>query len=423
MSALASGYVFMFANILIQFALTPFYLRYLGAQQFGVFMMLLSLINFASIGIGWKSGGLMRILGECWANNNYKGFRNTYIVGKYLFSLYAVVLVAIVLGGWWAGYKMEIIDEPLSSNIWLAGVYFILLYESATERLAFIGINRQATGSQLELLRVLVFVLLIWALLPYIQDLVAVWIAMMVALVMQRIASGIYWSKHVSRTGWGPCQSEMKPVLKRLAGRQGAGYASYAALLLVLQVDTMIVGFLGGPEAAGQFVLLWKIPETIGLLLWKIPATVEPRVIALDSQSKGGLVKLLFSRGRSWFMLLVVGASVLYLILGQWLAELWVGDQAPTERWMYLAGSLALFFNAIARWPMSFAFALIRLKPLVRVAGIEAAGKLILTVLLFPHFGIASPLMAIILIHVVYVTFAYQRIMMTYPPKTVPREG
>ena len=99
------------------------------------------------------------------------------------------------------------------------------------------------------------------------------------------------------------------------------------------------------------------------------------------------------------------------LLAGHWLVELWVGEHTPKGRWMYVLSGLALFFNAYARWPIAFAHALVKLKPLNRTALIETVAKLTLTVALFPYINIAAPIVAIVLIHSMYVMFSYQNLM------------
>jgi len=408
-AALASGYILMSANMLAQFALTPFYLEHLGTQQFGVLMLLLNLINFAAIGITWMSGGLVRVIGEFWALENLKGLRHAFAVGKYVFTIYAFFVVVLGIASWWLLQGQD--NDLVLHSVLLAGLYLILNYEALPERQAFVGTNRQAMGNYIEFSRVVLFALLTYLLLPCMGDMSAIWIALIAGILFQRIITGIYWSKQVGGIGWQLFRPEMAPLLKRLTGKQGAGYMGYGALLLILQADSIILGFLGGAEMTGQFVLLWKIPEAISLLLWRIPSTIEPRVIQLDAQGKKKQMQSLFRHGRFWYLLLVTAVSLLYMLIGKQLAEFWVGEYAPDQEWMYTAGGIALFFNAFSRWPVSFAYALIKLAPLTRVAAIEVAGKLLLTISLFPYFNIASPIIASIFTHVMYIAYGYQNLM------------
>ncbi len=131
-------------------------------------------------------------------------------------------------------------------------------------------------------------------------------------------------------------------------------------------------------------MLLWKSPEAIGLLLWRVPSTIEPRLIVLDASGQHKVLYNTLIKGRRWFFVLVATVSLFYMSTGQRLAELWVGEHAPEAGWMYIAGGFALFFSVFDRWPISFAYALIRLRNLVKVAVIEVVGKLILNFFPFP---------------------------------------
>jgi O-antigen/teichoic acid export membrane protein len=397
--------------MLVQFSLTPFYLKYLGVNQFGVLMLLLNIINFAAIGITWMSGGFVRIIGEYWAREDIVGFRHAFAVGKYIFTLYAVVVVVLGIATWWFLQGRTADNDLLVYFVLLAGFYLVINYEALPERQAFFGTNRQATGNYIEGLRVILFALMTYLLLPALGDMSAIWIALMAGVAVQRLLMGIYWKKQVGGTGWRRYEPVMIPLLKRLSGTQGVGYVSYGVLLLTLQADTIIVGIFGGTEMAGQFALLWKIPEAISLLLWRIPSAIEPRVIQLDARGEKEQIYTLFRQGRRWFILLAGLVSLVYMFIGQLLAELWVGKNAPEEGWMYVVAGIALFFNTIARWPISFCYALVKLSALNKIVAIDVAIKLVLTVLLMPFLNIASPFVASIIGHLVYLAYSYQRMV------------
>ena len=98
------------------------------------------------------------------------------------------------------------------------------------------------------------------------------------------------------------------------------------------------------------------------------------------------------------------------MYFGLYITSLWVGDRAPSDNWMYYVAGLALFFFSISRWPISFAYAQIKLEQLVRLSMIEFISKLLFTLVLFKYFSYASPLIAMIIIHVAYLARGYQKI-------------
>ena len=86
------------------------------------------------------------------------------------------------------------------------------------------------------------------------------------------------------------------------------------------------------------------------------------------------------------------------------------GDSAPKDDWMYYIAGLALFFYSISRWPISFAFAQVKLNQLIKISFIELLFKFLFTLLLFKYFSFVSPLIGMIVIHIMYVARGYQKI-------------
>lgn len=404
--AVVSGYLVVTGTMLLQFLLTPMYLEYLGQEQFGALMVVMNLINFAAIGITWMSGGFVRITGEQWAVRDLDGIRVTFRTAKIVFTFYAAILVSLFFLT-----SALVAKESMGVNslsLWLAALYFALSYEALPERQLFVGINRQATGNYFELVKVAVTGCLIAFSLPFFQNMSVVWIGFIAGVVIQRLAVSLYWRRAISGLRWAHPSKTMIPLVRRLAGQQGIGYVGYGMLLLALQADILLIGYLGGSEAAARYVLLWKIPEAIGLLLSKLPSTIEPKVIELDARRESTALEQLFVLGRRRYIFLVAVVSLFYGFFGRDLAQLWVGEHALTDQWMYTAAACALFLNSAARWPISFAYALIRLAKLFRIALIELTTKVLLTLVLFPTFDIVAPILASITTHLLYAGLAYQ---------------
>ena len=416
LSALSSGYLLTVGNMLAQFVLTPFYLRYLGESQFGVLMMLLGAINFAAVGLGWMSGGLVRVLGERWATHDRAGFITAFAVGKYVYVAYATLTIGLGLAAWSLGVVLSHGNAGSARSILLAAAYFLLAYENIPERQAFIAANRQVVGNRFELGRLLLSTVVVLLSLPRAPHIDTVWYAMIAGMLAQRAGTAAYWKQQVPSIGWRRFAPEMIPLLRRLAGRQGAGYVVFGMIGLSLQADTLIVGILGGASLAGKFVLLWRIPEALGTLISRVPSTMEPRIIQLDAVGERQNLLRMFVRGRRWYVLLVLCVAICYALVGRWLTALWVGANAPADGWMYVAAATALFFGALSKWPVSFSYALISLPRLNLVAGLELAGKLALIVLLLPHFGIAAPVLAAAAVHVLYAAYLYQKLAKFWSP-------
>ena len=408
--ALITGYALIFAHMLAQILLTPLYLNILGEEKFGLLMIFLNIITFAVFGIAWFSGGLVRVLGEYWSNKNLSKFNETLILGKYIFTSYSIIVSIISIFVFITLKNADYLNNINFSTVIIILLYFVLTYEALPERQAFVGANWQALGNSIELTKVIVFTLFTVYFLPKYKSIDIVFIALIMGVITQRILTGSYLKLNLNFVGWGKISNSMKPDFKRFLSRDGLNYLYFGTLVLLLQLDVVIIGIIGGPVLAGKFVLLWKIPEVLGLILGKIPSSLEPKIIHLDSKSEMSSYNKLFLKSRTLFILLCFITSFFYMFLGEYLVKLWVGNNAPKEDWMYYIAGVALFFYSISRWPISFAFAQVKLKQLIKVSFIELCFKFIFTLILFEYFSYLSPLIGMILIHIIYVAKGYQRI-------------
>jgi|GEM_PF-792824 len=406
--AILTGYALTALSLGVQFVLTPVYLNRLGQSQFGKLMMVLSFVNFIAIGITWMSGGLTRILGELWSVEDHDGFRMAYALGKWVFCVYAVLVSVVGLGIW------AILEAGAEAGsgvpLWAVGaaLYLIASYESNPDRQAFVAMCKQAQGNVIEAVRVAVFAVLTLLLLPVYPQIELVLLAYLVGILVQRGLMVLQLRKSLSGLRWRLPDKGSRNLLRRLAGKQGLQYVAYGALLLAMQADLLILGFLAGPDIAAKYAVLWKIPEALSLVLWRIPSAIEPHVVRMDaSNNRRGLVRM-FNLGRIYFLGLVLFVAIGFAVAGQALATLWVGGFAPEEPWMYWLAATAMFLLTIARWPISVAYALIKLKPLIIIGVIELIAKIALTAILLPQLSYAAPLAAIVIVHVAVIAWAYQ---------------
>ena len=409
-SAVLTGYALMALHMLTQIILTPIYLNTLNDEKFGILMIFLNIITFAVFGISWFSGGLVRLLGEYWSNNKLTKFNETLILGKYVFTSYALLTAFLSLILYYFLKQLGYLNSIEFFTVILILIYFILNYEALTERQAFVATNWQAHGNNIETTKIIVFFFLVIFLLPKYKSLNVVFAALIAGVITQRVITGIYLRIKIGFPGWGKFTNSMKPDLNQFLSTKGLNYFYFGTLVLLLQLDVVIIGIIGGPIVAGKFVLLWKIPEVLGLILGKIPTSLEPKIIHLDSKSELSSYSKFFLNSKTFFIIICLITSIFYILAGEHLARIWVGENAPKDDWMYYIAGVALFFYSISRWPISFAFAQVKLRQLIKVSLIEFSFKIICTLVLFRFFSYASPLIGMIIIHIIYVARGYQKI-------------
>jgi len=418
--ALTTGYALMGINFLIQLGLIPLYIQHLGKVQFGMLMIIFSFINFAALGVGWVSGGLARILGEQAAQQDYESFARIYSTGKMIYLAYAlVVILASTMCFLFASSMLSLGEadrpqlEAIKASLGLAALYFLAQYDLAVERLVLVAMKKQSAADVAQAIGLCITgaFIVVWLLNG--GGIVGVFLGYLIGTLAARVVS---WR---CRTGLGLPETAARSwswrnleSVRKLLGPLGIGYFVYGALLLTLQADMLVVGWLGGPEVAADFAVVWKIPEVILQAIWRIPAALEPHLIYFDVLGQVDRINQLYREGL-WWMLGGTGlVACLYSIVGRVVVQWWVGtDLVPSTSLPYVLAGGALFFVGSVRWPAGFAHALAKLPALNRIAGLEVVAKLALTVGLFSHFGYQAPMLAIILVYGCGVFWLYLRLV------------
>ena len=403
---LASGYLLTFSLMGVNILFAPFYLLYLDIAEFGLLMFLMSLVNFAAIGIGWASGGLVRMLGEAWANNNLVDFQNIHAMGRVVFVAYAIVASVLCLFGWAILNYFDVVSQSVPLEVWCAMIYMLLHYEQVPDRQVMNAMNRIYLGNYVEIGRVAIFVLAVLICLPIFQSVVSVWLCFVASIVVQKLFYLICWSYLKIQFTYRRFALDSKH-LQRLIGGLGLRFGIYGMLNLFLLSDVMFVGLFLGMDAAGIFVLVWKIPEAIAILIWRVPAVLEPRIVLLHKKDEIHDINKIYHKGYVIYSMICVFAGLSYMLFGKWLVTLWVNDNAPIDASLYYLAGVALSFMTITRWPMSFASSLLQFRHLTMTLFSEAVLKILLLLLLTESYGIKAALIAIIASKLIYPVFGY----------------
>ncbi|HLJ53754.1 MAG TPA: hypothetical protein VKT77_01880 [Chthonomonadaceae bacterium] len=416
--AVILGYASMGCSIVVQLLFVPIYLRYLGQFEFGVLMLLLSFINFASMGIGWMSGGMQRILGEYAAVRDDEGFARAYSLCKVAYCAYAAMIsIAMVLVGT-VGLRFFFPSTPaehvpsIQYSVIAAAVYFVVYYEFSVERLALASQQRLAAGYFYQIVSQVAFAIPVYFWLRAGGGLKCVLICLLAGIVVARIGSGFYWRGTGILKGWYWPGRDSMPMLRRLTGTMGRGYMLYGPLLLVIQSDYLLVGKLGGAVAVAQFTLVWRLADALSQVICKVPEFLTPYLFQMDARGEHARMAAIYRRFNLYLQIVPLAVGIAYAFGGYWVMRHWVGPARAIDNPAGFAfAGAAIFWISSARLPSMYAFSTVNLKSLNTVAAFEAAGKVILTVLLYPKLSYLAPMVATTITHAGGVAIAYRRLV------------
>jgi O-antigen/teichoic acid export membrane protein len=203
----------------------------------------------------------------------------------------------------------------------------------------------------------------------------------------------------------------LKVLLKQFFGRQGVGYLLFGIILLTMQADVLFLGWLGGAEIAGEYVVLWKAAEVAVLMLWRIPETLIPDLIRADVTGDEKRLSTSFWTAWRWSVGLSALGGVAYALLGSTVVGLWLGKAAvPTTPYAFELAGIALFFLGATHPAAIYAYATCQFRALLPVAGLELVIKLAILYWTYPILGYLAPLVGLIAANVAGVYLLYGRL-------------
>ncbi len=406
-NALVTGYGLMGVTIIVQLVLVPLYLSHLGKEQFGILAMLMAANSYAAIGITWLSGGMARILAERAAVEDVEGFKAGYAFAKWLYVSYAVLAVGMfwMVAPWLLPNALK--DVEIFNAIVLASVYLVLLYEYNADRAAFNALHWQAKGNLCEIIGQAAFAAGVVAGLYVGWGLPGVIAAQIAGMLTTRFLAWRFWRQDDWQLRWTKSIINFNELWRRVSGKMGRDYVIYGILLLSLQADVLLLGWLSNPETVANYYLLWRMPEVLILLLWRIPGTYAPFLIAMDTRAEHKELQKNYNRGLYLMVGVAALAAVIYGSMGNYIVKMWIGENAPDGHLPYILAASAMFFIAVAKWPSGIAYSLVNTTPLNQITALELVAKLIFVFFYFSDFGFFTPVLAITIIHGLLVFYLY----------------
>lgn len=408
------GYGSILLNMIAQVILIPLYIKGIGSNGYGIFLLLYSFMNYVDIGVGLFSGGVLRLLGENYAVGNMKGIKNVYTISKTVICGYGVVAMFLMFGYaiFIKGLSYFSADAMEAYQIVFSAMLFLFAkYDLSVEYQALIGTQKQALSNSFQMFAQIIYLVLA---IPYLMKgngkVSVLFLFNLAGLLVIRVIIFVYHRIKKDEIKYIWFNSEMYDVRKRLFGRMGFSYALYGILIITFQADTLILGTLSeNAELLTIYAMTWKVAEAGRQVLWKIPESMQPYIIEQDAKGLKNDMKSQYKRIYRFVFALSVMAMLVYGLFGKMVIKIWMGDNyvdIPAIRiWLT---AIVLFLNGIERTPAIYAYSTVNLKRLNIVSGIEVTVKTILLVLLFERFGVSAPLIAMIITHVCGIAYAYR---------------
>lgn len=283
----------------------------------------------------------------------------------------------------------------------------MLLCEVSVEQAILAAKGRQAIANLVTLTGLVIFAITVVPVLLLDGGLIDVMVCFIVADICSRVFAYSVSRQSLHLRLSAPL-GRYGAAIREILSSQTQWYFAFTAMTVVLGADVLIVAAIGGPLAAAKFVLVWKIAEMLTLVISRVTQHLQVEFVGMDLRGERSRLIRIYRKiyGALFITALCLGVS--YGLFGHWIVALWVGEDAvPGETWAYGLAGLTILWLGIARLPITLALSLDQITPLVTLAGLELAAKLLVIVILFPEWGYLAPMIAISAVHLLGIAYGY----------------
>lgn len=335
-------------GVIIGFAYFPISLEYLGAAKFGIFLTLVSIVDwFAEMDIG-IGNGLRNKLGQAIASGDEskaQGYVSTayFVVGS-IFSGISVVAIGMSFIIPWADWLHA--DPSLNREIVILAVLmfgaFAINFISSMVFQIFYALQRTAIVDLFMLLNKILFLGLIIGLLFYTKEsLILYGAAKTITFALVPLAIGMYYFKYDFK--------KFRPSL-RLAKREyfrdlfSLGFQFFIikiSMVIIHQTNNILIARYISPAEVTEYEAAFKY-LSIFLLLF-VTLTNQYWSASVEAYQKGDLEWMRSTmRQIIWIWVGTIGLSVIMILLAPLFFQLWLQDNIQIAASMTIAVAISI---------------------------------------------------------------------------------
>lgn len=342
-----ANYASQFYVAAISIALVPVYLRYLGAEAYGLvgfFALLQAWFQFLDMGLsGTLSREAARLRGGATSADE---FRALFSALQRIFVVIALVAGGAVVAssGFIATRWLQVEALPLKTvaqSVALMGLALPLRWLSGLYRGVVGGFERQVwLGGFGALVATLRFALVI-PLLAFVSASVLAFFWFQLAVsALEVLALGWMAHRHLPRPTPGDRPARWFAPLRKTFGFSVYLSLATVAWLLITQTDKLLLSAALPLAAYGQFTLAVMLASAVSMLAGPIGQAVLPRLTRLEAEGAHAEALGLYRRATQWLCIVAAPASLTLAFFGEQVLFAWTGDAALARG---LAPVLALY--------------------------------------------------------------------------------
>jgi O-antigen/teichoic acid export membrane protein len=317
----------------------PMALSYLGAERFGVWSALSSLVmalQFADLGIG---NGVINSVADAHGKGDREAVRrclsSALLALAVIASLFMLALPALVfLPDWAALFKLKslLTMSEVKLAIAIFWVCIALAVPLGLVQRAQIGLQKGYLASLWQCVSNLLSILAIWGATRIELGLPWLVLALLGAPLLSALVNGAVFFFRTERDLLPLPRWVTASAVRLLLSKGGEFFVLQLACAALMYSDSLIIVHVLGAERVAEYALPDKLFSVVPVLLSTILAPLWPAYGEAIARGDLAWTKRIFRRSLLLCLVVATLSSVLLALVGPWLIHAWVGGKVPINQ-------------------------------------------------------------------------------------------
>ncbi|MDH4157029.1 MAG: oligosaccharide flippase family protein [candidate division Zixibacteria bacterium] len=404
-----SNYVAMAARMAVGFVISPILVHGLGKEQYGIWVLVFSLINYLGfLDFGMKQS-LARHFPKYYATKDYQKLNEVFNSSNLIYSIIGVLTIigTFVIAFFFMG-AINVSPDLVSV------MRILLIMVGLNQAIAFFFMTSTAIGpfhrydvsNAIEIVRTVANALAIIYFVHLGYGLLTLGVITLATTVTNTAARRFAQQKIVPQLKYG-LKFIKKERLRELLSYSVFSFLIVLGLLTLFNADNVIIGAFMSTSAVTIYSIAATLINYLRTLVSSIGVPLAPAVSHLDASSDTGEIARLVGKLFKYLYYLTTAVCIGFLLFGDDFIFLWMGPGfEETVRILYL-----LIIPAGIYLPQimsnSVFFGTGKHKTLFYIIGAEAVAKIVISVVLVRFWGLFGVALGTVIPQVCIYTFIY----------------
>lgn len=342
-----TGYLRLAITAGVQFLMVPVVIRSLGAEQYGLYALILSVLGFFALMEFGAGAGAMKAAAAGWGTGDWVE-RNRAVGTQMMISLAAAglsfALLLLLAPQFAVAFRLPTSERgAATAAILLLGLRSaVLAWPLGVIRSTLYGHGEMVLVNVLQSAGVVLYAALSWLALHLGLGLVGLAAASLAAFLLEHLACGVFALRRV------PGLRFTMDWRDRARFRDGLSLGGSQLLvavagMILLRTDPIIIQAFLPLSAVGAYAVALKVADQTLLLTKQLVNALSPTIAARHAGGDHGAVRRIAFRGTRYALALSLALALPLALNADRLLRWWVGAE-----FIVAAPSLAILVTAVA---------------------------------------------------------------------------